>query len=297
MSPAPEMQPCLICSSPATVRREMMYSYVECRQCGSFQVERLAIDDVPLPLSDERKIALASYSVRKLQTGKPPILSKQFFDGLSKRELPTPAELADNLLLYLAGRGDHRPGAPLYVDHRNRSIASVIGAVNEEDVLWALRELVEEQLIKGTWGNGLQNGYITGLGWRRIDELRRAHVSSRFAFFARKFVNKDLDRVYDQCLHPAVKQTGYELRTATQKAGHIDAIIEDEIRRCRFLIADLSDDNAGAYWEAGFAEGLGKPVIYICREGVNMLRQAGCVEVYPGPAALFARFEHSLLRR
>jgi nucleoside 2-deoxyribosyltransferase len=45
----------------------------------------------------------------------------------------------------------------------------------------------------------------------------------------------------------------------------VDAIIEDEIRRCRFLIADLSDDNAGAYWEAGFAEGLGKDVIYICR--------------------------------
>jgi nucleoside 2-deoxyribosyltransferase len=49
----------------------------------------------------------------------------------------------------------------------------------------------------------------------------------------------------------------------------VDAVIEDEIRRCRFLIADLSDDNAGAYWEAGFAEGLGKPVIYICRSSSN----------------------------
>lgn len=29
----------------------------------------------------------------------------------------------------------------------------------------------------------------------------------------------------------------------------------------------------------------------------DLLRQAGCVEVYPGPAALFARFEDSLLRR
>jgi nucleoside 2-deoxyribosyltransferase len=42
--------------------------------------------------------------------------------------------------------------------------------------------------------------------------------------------------------------------------------MEDEIRRCRFLIADLSDGSAGAYWEAGFAEGLGKPVIYISME-------------------------------
>jgi nucleoside 2-deoxyribosyltransferase len=51
----------------------------------------------------------------------------------------------------------------------------------------------------------------------------------------------------------------------TQRAGLIDAVIEDEIRRCRFVIADLSDKNDGAYWEAGLAEGLGKPVIYICR--------------------------------
>jgi nucleoside 2-deoxyribosyltransferase len=39
-----------------------------------------------------------------------------------------------------------------------------------------------------------------------------------------------------------------------------------EIRNARFLIADLTDDNEGAYWEAGFAEGLGKPVIFICEE-------------------------------
>ena len=29
---------------------------------------------------------------------------------------------------------------------------------------------------------------------------------------------------------------------------------------------NLSDDNNGAYWEAGYAEGLGIPVIYICEE-------------------------------
>ena len=78
-----------------------------------------------------------------------------------------------------------------------------------------------------------------------------------------------MDDLFDRCLRDAVAQTGYELRTVTQKAGHIDAIIEDEIRRCRFLIADLTDANAGAYWEAGLAEGLRKDVIYICRKGVQ----------------------------
>jgi hypothetical protein len=35
-------------------------------------------------------------------------------------------------------------------------------------------------------------------------------------------------------------------------------------RAAKFLVADLTDDNRGAYWEAGFAEGLGKRVYYTC---------------------------------
>ena len=37
-----------------------------------------------------------------------------------------------------------------------------------------------------------------------------------------------------------------------------------QIRDSAFVIVDLTHDNSGAYWEAGYAEGLGKPVIYIC---------------------------------
>ena len=48
------------------------------------------------------------------------------------------------------------------------------------------------------------------------------------------------------------------------RAGLIDDRLRVEIRACRFLIADLSHANKGAYWEAGYAEGLGKPVIYTC---------------------------------
>jgi nucleoside 2-deoxyribosyltransferase len=31
-------------------------------------------------------------------------------------------------------------------------------------------------------------------------------------------------------------------------------------------LADLTHGSKGAYWEAGFAEGLGRPVIYTCRK-------------------------------
>ncbi len=32
------------------------------------------------------------------------------------------------------------------------------------------------------------------------------------------------------------------------------------------MIAELTLENRGVYWEAGFAEGLGRPVIYTCKE-------------------------------
>ncbi len=147
----------------------------------------------------------------------------------------------------------------------DQNLQGLIGVIGEPDLKWVAGSLKTQGLIDPSpVGAGMQHGRLTPSGWLRVEELKRAHVSSRFAFFARQFQNPDLDRVFEHCLRPAVAQTGYELRPVTQRAGLVDAIIEDEIRRCRFLIADLSDDNAGAYWEAGFAEGLGKPVIYVC---------------------------------
>jgi nucleoside 2-deoxyribosyltransferase len=39
-----------------------------------------------------------------------------------------------------------------------------------------------------------------------------------------------------------------------------------DIRAAAFVVADLTGASAGAYWEAGFASGLGRPVIYTCEE-------------------------------
>jgi nucleoside 2-deoxyribosyltransferase len=52
------------------------------------------------------------------------------------------------------------------------------------------------------------------------------------------------------------------------KAGLIDDRMRLQIKSSRFLLADLTHGNKGAYWEAGYAEGLGKPVIYLCKQAV-----------------------------
>jgi nucleoside 2-deoxyribosyltransferase len=71
---------------------------------------------------------------------------------------------------------------------------------------------------------------------------------------------------FEKCFVRAVDRAGFELRPVTdgQPAGVIDDHIRVAIRRARFVIADLTGGNHGAYWEAGFGDGLGKPVIYTC---------------------------------
>jgi hypothetical protein len=242
----------------------------DCSRCGDFKVDHVVADDVPLPLRDEKQLALASHLIRKLQKQGRAQLTREFFEALNLHTLPTPAELCDNLLLWFAEQADGRVGKTVTGrSFQDLDLIATLGAVDHSDVEWAASALMNAGLVVAS--SATTTGLFSGTphGWERVEELQRAHVSSRYAFLARKFDNADLDRVFSSCLQRAVKQTGYDLRTVTQKAGHIDAIIEDEIRRCRFLIADLSDHNAGAYWEAGFAEGLGKPVIYICRDGIK----------------------------
>lgn len=84
---------------------------------------------------------------------------------------------------------------------------------------------------------------------------------------AMKFDN-ELQRVVDSHFKPAVARAGFELRLLTdgQPAGLIDDQLRVALRNSRFVIADLTHRNEGAYWEAGFAEGLGRPVIYTCRK-------------------------------
>lgn len=39
----------------------------------------------------------------------------------------------------------------------------------------------------------------------------------------------------------------------------------EEIQSCKFLVADFTYQNAGVYYEAGYAKGIGKTVIHLCR--------------------------------
>jgi nucleoside 2-deoxyribosyltransferase len=82
------------------------------------------------------------------------------------------------------------------------------------------------------------------------------------------WIDKATDDAYFNGIKKAIEATGYEavridLKEHNQK---ICDLIMSEIRHTGFLVADFTGHRHGVYFEAGFALGLGLPVIWTCRK-------------------------------
>lgn len=111
---------------------------------------------------------------------------------------------------------------------------------------------------------------LTLKGWEQYESEKRGDFRGNYGFMAMQFGDPALDPFVKDIVKPAVQEElGYDLvdMRDVARAGVIDNIMRTRIRDAAFVIVDLTHDNSGAYWEAGYAEGLGKPVIYICEKG------------------------------
>jgi hypothetical protein len=183
--------------------------------------------------------------------------------------LPSPAQQADGLILW-AGANQPAPSefAEIPVPALAAHVGVQIGPRGDGPGLgWLFGQLEQKGLfVNADRGGGKVGLMLTMDGWQRYEELKKAQIESRVAFMAMKFGDPQLDRVVSECFRPAVTRAGFTLRALTdeQPAGLIDDQLRAAILGSRFLISDLTHGNQGAYWEAGFAEGLGLPVIYTC---------------------------------
>jgi nucleoside 2-deoxyribosyltransferase len=86
--------------------------------------------------------------------------------------------------------------------------------------------------------------------------------------FVAMWFNDEMADAYRDGIEPAVRETGYEpLRI--DRSHHINKIDDQiiaEIRRSAIVVADFTGHRGGVYYEAGFAHGLGKQVIFTCRQ-------------------------------
>ena len=84
-------------------------------------------------------------------------------------------------------------------------------------------------------------------------------------------MNKEKCQYVDEIrlgIETALKNTG-NIPYFLDKDSHNDNIyvkMLDEITECKFLVADLTSQNNGVYYEAGYAKALGKTVILTCKD-------------------------------
>ena len=199
--------PCLICGSASKIEKlDDWRLFVDCSRCGDFEInDTLFVEYQPAIERNDKSRALLSYNIRKLQLNGRANLSREFFERILEQSLPSPAEATDNLLLELVEQTDRRPGRAFSIREEPR-LLSVVGVVGYEDIHWIVNNLRLNGLVEIEL-EGIQPykviGYATGLGWSRADELKRAHVASNYAFFARRFANDELDKIYEECLRPS----------------------------------------------------------------------------------------------
>ena len=185
-------------------------------------------------------------------------------------EFKSPIIQAMNIIRHV-GDGMSKTGEPVKVDHVKEIMESPSNEFGES----VINELCKRGLMSqtgpdrdfdGVWRLSLS---LTFEGWERYEEERKGRLSGNYGFIALQFGDQNLSDVVAYLKDQIRQELGYDLihMMDVEQSGIIDNIMRVQIRDAAFVISDLTHDNSGAYWEAGYAEGLGKPVVYICEEG------------------------------
>ena len=256
------------------------------RAGGKYFIAGLRESEVKV-LDNQTKARLTSWLIEQRRFGEewPEITPEAIADAKQRRDLPI-YERADRLLSYLM-LIEPPVGQRFFLDEDetlNAQAWTESGTVDLGEMDGHVKFFLAHLHRKG-WidydarqiRDSQQTRFIVeGLtvdGYARLEEVEHQDISSSQAFVAMWFDNS-ITNAWEEGIKPAIKAAGYEAFRIDRKEHNnkIDDEIVAEIRRSRFIVADFTQGKGGArggvYYEAGFAHGLGIPVIFTCRKDV-----------------------------
>lgn len=261
---------CPLCK--AAVRAIPMPGYaltrISCPCCGVYEVceDEFDFDWVKGP----RHLLSHFLRLRYDRTGRP----FKFEDREGGQFPPPPPELpvSSKLRLALACVAEKTPkfGRPSSCSvEKDWPLAQ---AADPDEFKSMLMHWVKEGALEGNLDDPLtvqaRGGLVlTGKGWQLADEIGAFKAAEGAQAFVAMSFGKDMDCFYDEGIAPALKVNGYASHRVDRVQHNekiCDRILAD-IRRSSLLIADVTQHKQGVYFEAGFALGLGIPVIWCCR--------------------------------
>ena len=231
-------------------------------------------DEVTLKqCSDDRlKVRLTSWLIDQRRLGiKWPTISTEEIDYQRNRADTSVRERADRLLNYI-GRISPDIGHQPFYSGDEWGVLAWSESIRPEEVRYLLGELKEQGLLRSGISTFEGTQYsITMEGHSRLSESAHNIVVSSTVFVAMWF-DPTMEDAWNRGIRPGIKSAGYEAVRidGVQHNDKIDDRIIAEIRRSRFLVADFTQGEdgprGGVYYEAGFARGIGIPVIFLCRK-------------------------------
>jgi hypothetical protein len=153
---------------------------------------------------------------------------------------------------------------------------AVAFCANKNELLFCLRYLsdkglVEEDAAPQRKGSPQQGGgglayRLTPAGWASLDGAASGKTQPTAAVSLS--LDKEADTLWTQGLASGIQAAGYTaVRVDSKEHGNK---VTDELvvalRRADIAVADLTGQTPLAYFEAGLAMGLGKPVFWTCEE-------------------------------
>ena len=232
---------------------------------------RLAMDTPLKELSLKEKARLTTWLVdQRMQGVQLPEITESVIESVKTKRPLQVHERADRLLRFIAQQSQAVSNR-VWIDEDELRACAWSESIEWQEVSYFLEYLRETAWIDGDFlAGGQGNVYVTVAGYNRVGE-QAINTDSTQAFVAMWFHDSTLE-VYEKGVEPSIKDAGFNPLRIDRK-DHINKIEDEiiaEIRRSRFLVADFTQGEDGArggvYYEAGFAHGLGIPVIFTCHE-------------------------------
>ena len=191
-----------------------------------------------------------------------PVLTRELVRAVERSPMPSLRDRSTRLIAAIVRKigYDTRSTYGFGDDHLLLAV-SYSASPDELDLL--LQILDGEDLVSYKGGSNVR---LTPAGCLAAEELAHPRSASVQGFVAMWF-DSSMNDAYTLGFDRGIRQAGYRpLRIDNKEhAGPISDAILAEIRRSRFVVADYTGANNGVYFEAGFAMGLGIPVIATCR--------------------------------
>jgi len=259
-----ETKKCMFCNETAKYnsRQQDFADVVDCPNCGHYVAEIGRINqDVHLISGLIREKNDLGLEIEKITKGN---ILNLLNDPLIPRTI---MQKLNKILLFYYNKS-FVYGQEFEISYENYNQYAIGYAHNKDEYLRMVESLIEIGYFKDESSNLQTKRFTLTLeGLQEAEELLTAKLPTNKVFVAMGFM-EDLLRAHREAIQPACKECGFDafLVSETEHNRDINDKIIADIKMSKFVITDFTYNNAGAYFEAGYAQGRGLEVIRTCKK-------------------------------